>query len=62
MSRPLIRPDIVFDRETLELLALEYVCACRYYDLADYLDVTSNAELLAIIEGRSPCEMCHGRF
>ena len=26
------------DRETLEAEALEAVCACMYYDLADYLD------------------------
>jgi hypothetical protein len=48
----------MFDRETLEMLALESVCACRYYDLADYLEVTTNGELLDIIEGRSHCRNC----
>jgi hypothetical protein len=48
----------MFDRETLELLALESVCACRYYDLADYLEVTTNGELLDIIEGRRHCHNC----
>jgi hypothetical protein len=49
----------MFDRETLEILALESVCACRYYDLADYLDTTTNGELLDIIEGRIRCHDCH---
>lgn len=48
----------MFDRETLEIWALESVCACRYYDLADYLDVTTNSELLDIIEGRRQCRNC----
>jgi hypothetical protein len=52
----------MFDRETLEVLALDSVCACRYYDLADYLTETPNGELLAIIEGRSQCHRCNGRF
>jgi len=62
MSRPLTEP-VDLDRETLELLALEYVCACRrYYDLADCLEATTSDELLAIIEDRGPCPICHGRF
>ncbi len=48
----------MFDRETLEILALESICACRYYDLADYLDIRTNAELLDIIEGRRRCHNC----
>jgi hypothetical protein len=28
----------MLDRETLESEALKTVCACQYYDLADYLD------------------------
>lgn len=48
----------MIDRESLELLALESVCACRYYDLADYLETTTNGELLAIIENRKPCRSC----
>jgi len=52
----------MFDRESLEMLALESICACRYYDLADYLDITTNAELLAIIDGEDRCPNCKGRF
>ena len=48
----------MFDLEVLEEAALQAVCACRYYDLADYLDVTSNAELLDIIEGHKLCHHC----
>lgn len=46
------------DRETLEQEALAKVCASHYYDLADYLDVTSDTELLAITESRSRCREC----
>lgn len=52
----------MFDRETLEALALESVCACRYEALADYLDERSNGELLAIIDRRSRCHECNGKF
>jgi len=48
----------MFDRETLEEAALLAVCACRYYDLADDLEVTTNGELLDIIEGRNRCHSC----
>ena len=46
------------DRETLEAEALKAVCACLYYDLADYLDSTSDEELRAIIEHRVKCDNC----
>lgn len=46
------------DRETLEKLALEHVCAYHYYDLADYLEITSDEELHAIIDQPCGCEMC----
>jgi len=52
----------MFDRESLEVLALESACACWYYDLADRLDTTTNEELLDIIEGRNRCRNCRGRF
>jgi hypothetical protein len=52
----------MLDRESLEMLALESVCACRYYDLADYLDITTNAELLSIIDGEDRCHNCDGIF
>ena len=48
----------MFDREFLEEAALQAVCACRYYDLADNLDVATNGELLDIIEGRDLCQEC----
>jgi len=48
----------MFDRELLEEAALLAVCACRYYDLADSLEVTTNGELLDIIEGRRHCRNC----
>lgn len=46
------------DREALEEAALQAICACRYYDMADYLDITTNGELLDIIEGRGRCYDC----
>lgn len=46
------------DRETLESEALEAVCACRYYDIADTLDEASDDELRAIINHENPCEIC----
>lgn len=48
----------MFDRESLEEAALQAVCACRYYDLADNLDITTNGELLDIIEGHDGCHEC----
>jgi len=48
----------MFDREVLEEAALQAICACRYYDLADNLDITTNAELLDIIEDRHTCHDC----
>lgn len=45
-------------REVLERLALDRVCPCQYYDLADCMDVTSGEELIAIIDGTSRCDMC----
>lgn len=38
------------DRELLEQAALQAVEATDYYDLCDYLEVTTDDELLAIIE------------
>lgn len=48
----------MFDREVLEEAALQAVCACRYYDLVDNLDITTNGELLNIIEGQHGCNNC----
>lgn len=44
-------------REELEALAIEAVCACWYYDLADTLEETPDADLVGIIE-REPCKAC----
>lgn len=41
----------MIDREFLEKEALMKVCASDYYDLQDYLAITSDQELLDIIEG-----------
>jgi hypothetical protein len=48
----------MLDRETLEAEALKEVRACLYYDLADYLDSTSDNELRAIIEHKVKCDIC----
>lgn len=44
-------------REELEALALNAVCACWYYDLANTLEETPDADLVRIIE-REPCKSC----
>jgi hypothetical protein len=46
------------DRETLETLALEAICACWYYDLLDNLEITPDDELRAIIAKKTPCDHC----
>lgn len=48
----------MIDRELLEKRAVDAICACQYYDLADNMDCTTDGELLDIIEGRYTCEMC----
>jgi len=44
-------------REQLEILAIEAVCACWYYDLLDALEETTDNELVRIIE-RETCNFC----
>ena len=46
------------DRELLEAKASEEVCACLTYELADNLDVTTDQELIDIINHNYDCEMC----
>lgn len=46
------------DREVLEDEAMEAVCACRYYDLADTLHETPDEDLLAIVTRAEPCDIC----
>jgi hypothetical protein len=52
----IITTSTSIDREVLEQMAAKAVCAYQYYDLMDCLDSTSDEELLAIIEGRYPCD------
>ena len=44
-------------REDLEKQALEAVCACDYYDLADTLQETPDEDLKRIIN-REACSIC----
>ena len=50
-------PIIRVSRKELEALALNAVCACWYYDLADTLEETPDTDLIRIIE-REPCKSC----
>lgn len=45
-------------RKTIELIALDMVCACWYYELADNIDCMSESELLDIINLNYGCEEC----
>lgn len=44
-------------REELELQAMEAICACDYYDLADTLQENSDDDLWKIIN-REACAIC----
>ena len=46
----------MLDRDLLERVALDKVCACLYYDLADNIDIASDAELVVIVWGLHECE------
>jgi redox-regulated HSP33 family molecular chaperone len=48
----------MLDRELLETTSLKEICACRYYDLADYMDITTDQELQDIVNHKILCEMC----
>lgn len=48
----------MIDREVLEKQALEEVCACLYYDLADNIEIESDATLLGIAEHSITCDNC----
>ncbi len=50
--------DLASDRSALEEAAMEAVCACRHYDLADTLQETQDKDLLAIVTKANPCEIC----
>jgi len=45
-------------REDLEKSAMEAVCACQHYDLADNIENMTDEELQDIIDGNYDCEMC----
>lgn len=46
------------NREELEELALKRVCACLYYDLADTVGETPDADLIKVIRNEYECDMC----
>ena len=58
MNLSILTNEFPLDRETLEKLAFQEVCACQYYDLADCMDATSDQELIDIITHNYDCEMC----
>lgn len=50
--------NMTTSREDLEKQALEEVCACLYYDLADTVGETSEDDLQAIIDHTVTCDTC----
>jgi len=47
------------EREKLEKAALQAICACYFYDLADCLDETSDEELEQIVANNGvECQNC----
>ncbi len=50
--------DLASDREALEYAALQAVCACDYYDLADTIQQTPDEDLMAIVTNAVPCAIC----
>lgn len=46
------------DRELLEKTALQEICACLYYDLADNVETATDDELHDIIDGKVHCQEC----
>lgn len=48
----------MIDRELLEKTALEEICACLYYDLADTLEETPDEELQGIVNHTIKCDTC----
>lgn len=49
-----------YERESLERTAQDSVCAFQLYDLMDNIEVTTDDELLNIIDGTydCPCDEC----
>ena len=50
--------EVRLRRVILERVALQIVCACLYYDLADCIDEASDQELIDIINRNYDCEIC----
>ena len=48
----------MLDREELEKRAIEEVCSCRYYDLQDTLQESTDEDLLDVINHTTKCEVC----
>lgn len=46
------------DRKLLEKIALQEICACLYYNLADNIETATDDELRDIIDGKVYCEEC----
>lgn len=45
-------------RKSIEARALEEVCACWYYDLADSIEATDTLDLMDVINHNYDCEQC----
>lgn len=45
-------------RKSIEPRALEEVCACWYYDLADSIEATDTIDLIDIINHNYDCDEC----
>lgn len=58
MKTSTLASEYPHDRELLEALVLDEVCACLYYDLCDYLEITSDLELIRIIKSHYHCLNC----
>jgi predicted secreted protein len=50
---------LTMSREELEQLALQRVCACLYYDLADTLEETPDEDLIKVIRHEYECDSCN---
>lgn len=44
------------NRQELEQVAQQVICACQHYELADNMDNTTDDELLTIINNHGTCD------
>ena len=58
MNLSTVLREVRLRRVILERVALQIVCACLYYDLADCIDEASDQELIDIINRNYDCELC----